>query len=331
MPNSSDGVPLQPLEVTLFNNSYDKDRFENTAWTLNGKVGDLKRCTRAAISSVTSIRWPTTRTMRAAYSPTTISAMARERAMPFEPGGNGDPNLTSTCFSPSSTWQETERNEHLSNEIRAQHAGRLAHSRHRRRVLRTEQAVRPDRLVVQEHSGLHLERRSGHPGKYGLLVGRRHGAGRDHRESRGSKRQRRVLRGHSARGQADGVLRVGRLRHHSEGADGDRRHAALPIRELLHRQRHQQLLLLRAGRPGRRMLERCHQSQRQEPQFHGIRHQEPREHHLACHAGRDAVRDLVARVPPGRLQSQRRRRPRSSTARTASPSSPYRTSTIPTI
>jgi iron complex outermembrane receptor protein len=42
MPYSSDGVPLQPLEVTLFNNSYDKDRFENTAWTLNGKVGDLK-------------------------------------------------------------------------------------------------------------------------------------------------------------------------------------------------------------------------------------------------------------------------------------------------
>ena len=34
------------------------------------------------------------------------------------PPGYGDPNLTSTCFSPSSTWQETERNEHMSNEIR---------------------------------------------------------------------------------------------------------------------------------------------------------------------------------------------------------------------
>jgi len=39
MPKSSDGVPLHPLEVTLFNNSYDKDKFENTAWTLNGKLG----------------------------------------------------------------------------------------------------------------------------------------------------------------------------------------------------------------------------------------------------------------------------------------------------
>src|SRR6267154_1105285 len=42
MPNASDGAPLQPLEVTLFNNSYDKDKFENTAWTLNGKLGDFK-------------------------------------------------------------------------------------------------------------------------------------------------------------------------------------------------------------------------------------------------------------------------------------------------
>ncbi len=41
-PNGSDGEALQPLEVTLFNPSYDKDRFESTAWTLNGKVGPLK-------------------------------------------------------------------------------------------------------------------------------------------------------------------------------------------------------------------------------------------------------------------------------------------------
>ena len=28
--------------MTLFNNAYDKDKFENTAWTVNGKIGDLK-------------------------------------------------------------------------------------------------------------------------------------------------------------------------------------------------------------------------------------------------------------------------------------------------
>jgi outer membrane receptor protein involved in Fe transport len=33
-------------------------------------------------------------------------------------GGKGDPNLTSTCYSPSSTWREVEQNQHLSNELR---------------------------------------------------------------------------------------------------------------------------------------------------------------------------------------------------------------------
>jgi iron complex outermembrane receptor protein len=41
-PTSSDGTTLAPLEVTLFNNAYDKDKFESTAWTVNGKFGDLK-------------------------------------------------------------------------------------------------------------------------------------------------------------------------------------------------------------------------------------------------------------------------------------------------
>ena len=42
MPNASDGQPLPKQSVTLFNNSYDKDKFENTAWTINGKIGPLK-------------------------------------------------------------------------------------------------------------------------------------------------------------------------------------------------------------------------------------------------------------------------------------------------
>src|SRR3984957_17213466 len=38
-PYASDGAALAPLEVTLFNPSYDKDKFESTAWTVNGKFG----------------------------------------------------------------------------------------------------------------------------------------------------------------------------------------------------------------------------------------------------------------------------------------------------
>ena len=34
--------PLPPLSVTIFTPSYDKDKFENTSLTVDGKVGDLK-------------------------------------------------------------------------------------------------------------------------------------------------------------------------------------------------------------------------------------------------------------------------------------------------
>src|SRR5882724_8247285 len=41
-PNASDGAALSPLEVTLFNGAYDKDKFASTAWTVNGKFASLK-------------------------------------------------------------------------------------------------------------------------------------------------------------------------------------------------------------------------------------------------------------------------------------------------
>ena len=41
-PYGADGAPLAPLEVQNFSPSSDKDKFENTAWTINGVVGPLK-------------------------------------------------------------------------------------------------------------------------------------------------------------------------------------------------------------------------------------------------------------------------------------------------
>jgi len=117
MPKSSDGVALQPLEVTLFNNAYDKDKFENTAWTLNGKLGDLKAVYTGGylvrhvnqVADYTNYARGVYADYYQCYGPGTGYAVN---------GGAGDPNLKSTCYSPSSTWREIERNEHLSNEIR---------------------------------------------------------------------------------------------------------------------------------------------------------------------------------------------------------------------
>ncbi|HEX3847695.1 MAG TPA: TonB-dependent receptor [Steroidobacteraceae bacterium] len=117
MPKSSDGAALAPDEVTLFNNSYDKDKFENTAWTLNGKIGPLKAVYTGGylvrhveqVGDYTNYARGVYADYYQCYGPGTGYAVN---------GGAGDPNLKSTCYSPSTTWRETERNEHLSNEFR---------------------------------------------------------------------------------------------------------------------------------------------------------------------------------------------------------------------
>jgi iron complex outermembrane receptor protein len=117
MPNASDGGALHPLEVTLFNNAFDKDKFENTAWTVNGKIGDLKAVYTGGylvrhvnqLADYTNYARGVYADYYQCYGPGTGYAVN---------GGKGDPALTSTCYSPSSTWKELERNEHLTNEIR---------------------------------------------------------------------------------------------------------------------------------------------------------------------------------------------------------------------
>jgi outer membrane receptor protein involved in Fe transport len=117
MPDSSDGAPLPELSVTLFNPSYDKDKFENTAWTLNGKVADLKLVYTGAylvrnvdqVQDYTNYARGVYADYYQCYGPGTGYAVN---------GGKGDPNLKSTCYSPSSTWQEIEKNTHQSHELR---------------------------------------------------------------------------------------------------------------------------------------------------------------------------------------------------------------------
>jgi iron complex outermembrane receptor protein len=107
-PNASDGARLQPLEVTLFNSSFDKDRFESTAWTLNGKFGDLKAVyTGGYLVRNVDQTGDYTNYARGVYA---------DYYQCYGPGT--DPTLTSTCFSPSSTWHTAERNTHQQHELR---------------------------------------------------------------------------------------------------------------------------------------------------------------------------------------------------------------------
>jgi hypothetical protein len=108
MPKSSDGVPLPPQSVTLFNPSYNKDRFENTALTVNGRVGDLKLVYAGAylVRNISQVQ-DYTNYSRGLYS----DYYQCHGAEPVH-------GLTATCFSPSTTWTEAERNTHQSHELR---------------------------------------------------------------------------------------------------------------------------------------------------------------------------------------------------------------------
>ena len=109
-PTASDGAPLNPLEVTIFNPSFDKDRFESTSWTINGKFSFLKAVYTGGylIRKVEQVG-DYTNYARGVYA---------DYYQCYGPGTGGDNNLTSTCFSPSATWRTNERNTHQQHEFR---------------------------------------------------------------------------------------------------------------------------------------------------------------------------------------------------------------------
>jgi outer membrane receptor protein involved in Fe transport len=101
------GRPLPPLSVALFNNNFDKDKFENTSLVIDGKVGDLK-LVYAGGYLVRNIEQQQdyTNYSRGVYG------------YYYQCAGYSKTAATGKCYSPSATWQETEKNTHQSHEIR---------------------------------------------------------------------------------------------------------------------------------------------------------------------------------------------------------------------
>ncbi len=98
------------MNVQEYNPSSNKDRFENTAWTLNGRIGVLKAVYTGAFldHNVSEIQDYT------AYARGAFAAYYQCNG-PSLPRGTGTQNV---CYSPSTFWQDTENNTHQTHEMR---------------------------------------------------------------------------------------------------------------------------------------------------------------------------------------------------------------------
>ena len=105
-----DYKPLTGLSSTLFSPQYNKDDFSNTAWTINGKVGDFKVIyTGAYLTRHINQQGDYTNYARAQYGIyyqcTGGSTYANIGAAPY-------------CYEPTSYWKDKVRSTHESHEIR---------------------------------------------------------------------------------------------------------------------------------------------------------------------------------------------------------------------
>jgi outer membrane receptor protein involved in Fe transport len=110
-PVGSNFQTLQPLQVTEFAPSYDKDQYENTAWTVNGKLGDLKLVYTGGYMN---------RSIHQQEDYTNYARTGGGAYYQCTGGSNGllGAGTQETCYSPLGYWNDTVKNTHLSNEVR---------------------------------------------------------------------------------------------------------------------------------------------------------------------------------------------------------------------
>ncbi|MHB1872119.1 MAG: TonB-dependent receptor [Steroidobacteraceae bacterium] len=105
------GQPLPAYSVNLFNPSYDKDKFENTELDVHGKIGDMSLVYSGAYldRNVEQVQDYTN------YARGRYGYYYQCTGVSYSSAYG---NANATCYSPSSVWSDTERNTHLSQELR---------------------------------------------------------------------------------------------------------------------------------------------------------------------------------------------------------------------
>jgi iron complex outermembrane recepter protein len=105
-PGGPAATALPDLSVQLYNPSYNKDEFENTALTIEGRVGDLKLVYSGGYL---------VRNVEQSQDYTNYARGVYADYYQCIPGANGTPGH---CYSPSTTWHDQEHDTHDSQELR---------------------------------------------------------------------------------------------------------------------------------------------------------------------------------------------------------------------
>jgi iron complex outermembrane receptor protein len=113
-PYAPNGTPLQPYQIIAFTPAYDKDKYESTSWTLNGKLPYDLRLVYTGSYLDRHIQ------QQADYSNYLTSAHGSD----YDCTGTGaryGSYVTAkplSCYAPVGGWNDTTRNTHLSQELR---------------------------------------------------------------------------------------------------------------------------------------------------------------------------------------------------------------------
>jgi iron complex outermembrane recepter protein len=113
-PVAPDGTQLAPYQVEAFAPAHEKDRYESTAWTLNGQISDQLKVVYTGSYLVRHIE------QQADYS----NYMTSRHGSYYDCSGRGAGYAyfrsakPTTCYAPVATWDDTVRNTHQSHELR---------------------------------------------------------------------------------------------------------------------------------------------------------------------------------------------------------------------
>jgi iron complex outermembrane receptor protein len=113
-PADPNGNVLQTNQITAFAPAYDKDKYESTSWTLNGKFGDYLKAvyTGSYLDRHIQQQADYSNYMRSTVGSNYTCTGANARYAYFRSA------KPTTCYAPVGDWNDTVENTHQSHEIR---------------------------------------------------------------------------------------------------------------------------------------------------------------------------------------------------------------------